>query len=221
MRILIPLLIAGLALAACDREPAESKTSPKPGPETAAQAQPDEGKPEPDEPTGDGWSSVAEGELSEAQKAQLGDARAAQQDLGKTLIGALTKSIGERGFAESVEFCRGAAPDVTNTIAEKHGVRIGRTSHRLRNPENTAPSWASTAVREETDEQVFFTGPSGELGVLSPISTADLCVNCHGPEGKLAKGVSDALAKDYPEDQATGFESGDLRGWFWVEVPAS
>jgi hypothetical protein len=28
-----------------------------------------------------------------------------------------------------------------------------------------------------------------------------------------------ALAARYPDDRATGFAPGDLRGWFWVEVP--
>jgi hypothetical protein len=32
--------------------------------------------------------------------------------------------------------------------------------------------------------------------------------------------VKQTLAKEYPDDQATGFEEGDLRGWFWIEVPA-
>jgi len=29
------------------------------------------------------------------------------------------------------------------------------------------------------------------------------------------------LAAKYPMDQATGFKEGDLRGWFWIEVPPS
>ena len=28
-----------------------------------------------------------------------------------------------------------------------------------------------------------------------------------------------ALAASYPQDQATGFGAGDLRGWMWAEVP--
>jgi hypothetical protein len=33
--------------------------------------------------------------------------------------------------------------------------------------------------------------------------------------------VKEALAEHYPEDQATGFQEGDLRGWFCIEVPAN
>jgi len=44
---------------------------------------------------------------------------------------------------------------------------------------------------------------------------------CHGPEDTIPQDVKDAIGEHYPEDQATGFRKGDLRGWFWVEVPAA
>lgn len=31
--------------------------------------------------------------------------------------------------------------------------------------------------------------------------------------------VLEALAENYPADQATGYSVGDLRGWTWVKVP--
>jgi hypothetical protein len=44
-----------------------------------------------------------------------------------------------------------------------------------------------------------------------------LCVACHGKF--LAPDVAAIIEEAYPEDQATGFEVGDLRGVFWVEYP--
>jgi hypothetical protein len=46
-----------------------------------------------------------------------------------------------------------------------------------------------------------------------------ICGSCHGPERTLGPGVSARLAQRYPEDRAIGFRDGDIRGWFWVEVP--
>ena len=106
-------------------------------------------------------------------------------------------------------------------VAASHALQIGRTSHKLRNPKNTAPEWAADAVAKPEPGMKVFTGPSGELGVLSPIELAPLCANCHGDPDKLAEGVMTAVSEKYPDDQATGFAPGDLRGWFWVEVPAS
>jgi hypothetical protein len=36
---------------------------------------------------------------------------------------------------------------------------------------------------------------------------------------RLSPAVREELKERYPADQATGFKDGDLRGWFWVEVP--
>jgi hypothetical protein len=41
---------------------------------------------------------------------------------------------------------------------------------------------------------------------------------CHGPKEQLIPEVKEQLAKLYPEDSATGFSEGELRGWFWVEL---
>jgi hypothetical protein len=46
-------------------------------------------------------------------------------------------------------------------------------------------------------------------------------VTCHGGEEDLPREVVGALAEGYPQDQATGFSEGELRGWFWIEVPGA
>jgi hypothetical protein len=98
-------------------------------------------------------------------------------------------------------------------------VRIGRTSWKLRNPANAAPAWAEDAIAGRSSEPTYFASDTGRLGALSPITVAEPCLKCHGSPEQLAPGVSDRLAELYPEDRATGFHDGDLRGWFWVEVP--
>lgn len=166
------------------------------------------------------WPEVDIAALTDDQKAQFQLALGAQKELGGTLVQALTAAVAEKGFAASIEFCRGEAPTVTASVGEKHGVEIGRTSHKLRNPDNAAPSWGAAAVVKAEDDQMVFEGPNRALGVLSPIKLAPLCVNCHGAPDKLAEGVPDALTQQYPADAATGFAEGDVRGFFWVQVPA-
>jgi hypothetical protein len=56
--------------------------------------------------------------------------------------------------------------------------------------------------------------PGGRTGYVEPIVTQPQCLICHGSE--LAPPVAVALEAHYPEDQATGFAVGDLRGVFWV-----
>jgi len=43
-----------------------------------------------------------------------------------------------------------------------------------------------------------------------------LCLQCHGMEEDLAPDVVEQLTKLYPDDTATGFSQGDLRGAFVV-----
>ena len=43
---------------------------------------------------------------------------------------------------------------------------------------------------------------------------------CHGPEDQIIPEVKSELAKVYPDDQAIGFQEGELRGWFWIEMPS-
>ncbi len=97
-------------------------------------------------------------------------------------------------------------------MADNHGLSIGRTSHRLRNPGNLAPGWAKPAVNEIVDTAWFAEGPAGELGAILPIKLAAPCLACHGPADGLNEDVRSALAESYPDDQATGFAEGDLRG---------
>ena len=100
---------------------------------------------------------------------------------------------------------------------------MGRTSHRLRNPDNAPPEWADDIVKrsagtaaESAERHVVDLGD--RLGVLAPIGTLGLCTTCHGDAETFPPELSAALAEAYPDDQATGFEVGELRGWMWAEV---
>ena len=53
---------------------------------------------------------------------------------------------------------------------------------------------------------------------MKAIPTASMCLKCHGAE--LAPEVSGALAELYPDDEAVGYSSGELRGAFSVVWPA-
>jgi hypothetical protein len=55
--------------------------------------------------------------------------------------------------------------------------------------------------------------------VLRPIAQRSICASCHGPADKLDPAVRSALRERYPADRATGFRRGEIRGWFWVEMP--
>ncbi|MCU0864554.1 MAG: DUF3365 domain-containing protein [Planctomycetes bacterium] len=164
------------------------------------------------------WPQVAAAALAPAQQAQLAHADRARGALAQRLLGELTKAIDTHGTRAAISVCKVRAPELAAEVAAEHGVRLGRTSHRLRSPDNRPPGWAKTALGGD-DAPKFFAGPAGEFGVLQPILLQPMCVQCHGQPDQLAEGVTEALQRLYPDDRATGFAAGERRGWFWIEVP--
>jgi hypothetical protein len=66
------------------------------------------------------------------------------------------------------------------------------------------------AVVDEENEKV--------LRYMRPLMVAPLCLNCHGPKETIKPEVRKVLSDRYPEDQATGFRDGDLRGAISVKI---
>lgn len=168
---------------------------------------------------GNGWEEVAEKGLSSGQKRQRDKALEARSTMFNGLMTELSSAMKNGDPAKAIDVCSKRAPQIAKDAAKKHGVRIGRTSYKLRNPKNEAPVWAALLVDERADKTRFMADDNGRLGVLTPIHLAGACLKCHGGPNDLAPGVREQLAKRYPHDKATGFKEGDLRGWFWVEVP--
>ncbi|MCU0233581.1 MAG: DUF3365 domain-containing protein [Thermoanaerobaculales bacterium] len=165
------------------------------------------------------WEKVLPGLMTETQKAQQELVLTATNALASELMGELTAALDQGGPAAGITVCREKAPQVAANVSETYGLRIGRTSHRLRNTANSGPAWSEAYVAGLEGEPTWVAGPNGELGALLPIRLRAECQMCHGPAEMIADEVMAAIRANYPEDQAVGFTEGELRGWFWVEVP--
>ena len=127
----------------------------------------------------------------------------------------------QEGPLNAIRVCKDQAPAIVDSLATE-GVEIGRTSHRLRNPVNSAPAWVDPILKEYLGEGSDRAAklvhlPTDRLGYVEPIVTQALCLACHGQD--LAPEVVAQINRAYPDDKATGFEIGDLRGVYWVEYP--
>jgi len=158
-------------------------------------------------------------ELSDSQSKQRDVAIAAKDKLFQSLLSELTASIGANGVSKSIEICKTRAPELAKSIGDEFGLRIGRTSFKLRNAESKPPSWATTFVDEHIEKEVNVALDDDQLGVLLPIRLKESCIKCHGSKESVSPEVADAIAGHYPQDNAMGFSEGDLRGYFWIEVP--
>lgn len=127
------------------------------------------------------------------------------------------------GPVGSVELCRTEAPRAAKEVAAAHAVEIGRTSSRVRNRSNLPRPWAASAVAATAGKKASEVKPmvvdlGDRVGMLRPIAMMPACARCHGPAEGIAPEVSAEIARKYPQDQATGFAPGDLRGFVWTEV---
>ena len=141
-----------------------------------------------------------------------------KQELQAALLDGMARSPDQ-----AIDACRTRAPEIA-AAASAPGVRVGRTSHRLRNPENAPSQWlepilARYVAEPQRGEPTVVVLPEGRVGYVEPIRMKALCLTCHGTA--LSESVSLRLAALYPNDEATGFELGDLRGLFWAEFPSS
>ncbi|WP_317932491.1 DUF3365 domain-containing protein [Halioxenophilus sp. WMMB6] len=128
----------------------------------------------------------------------------------------------QQGPEAAVAACRLQAPAIAASLSQD-GVRIGRTSHKLRNLANVPEPWLQPllasylAERDQPPQAVALA--EGLVGYVEPITVQPLCLTCHGDA--LAPALAAKINTLYPDDQATGFQTGDFRGLFWVVFPES
>ena len=125
----------------------------------------------------------------------------------------------QEGPAVAIEVCSEKAPGIAASLSVD-GVAMGRSSHKLRNPDNAPPDWLAPLLEtyvstagELAPQTVALA--DGRTGYAEPITMQPLCLTCHGTE--LDPAIAAQIAASYPADEATGFAAGDFRGVFWVE----
>ena len=136
----------------------------------------------------------------------------------------LTGALDQGGPAFAINSCHIDVTGVIQRIAKHEGIAAGRTSDRLRNPTNLPAKWAAPLVsanagRRAREVEGFAVDLGRAVGVLRPIAEQPMCASCHGPAGTLDPAVRQVLSERYPADKGLGFTEGEIRGWFWVEVP--
>jgi hypothetical protein len=146
-------------------------------------------------------------------------ALAAKEAMFKSLSARLLEVMSNGGPAAAIEVCSREAPRIADRVGKDFGLTIGRTSFKLRNTKNVPPEWVKPLIEDRPKEPCFVALPENHTGALFPIMLKVQCLACHGPKEQIAADVLAQLNKLYPDDQAVDFNEGDLRGWFWVDVP--
>jgi hypothetical protein len=161
-------------------------------------------------------------------------ARAVAQDVLKETRSVLEGALAQGNAASALRVCAAVAQN----IARKHeheGWRVRRVSEKVRNPADSPDAdelavlqrWAQAHAEgrlraSDEHEGVVGEGARRYYHYMRPIAiTGPLCLQCHGAPDTLAPGVQEALQALYPNDHATGYAVGDLRGAISVRIPLS
>lgn len=146
--------------------------------------------------------------------------------LQSAVLRELNAAIAKGGPELALKSCHLEAAALALGVSRREGIAVGRTSARLRNVRNVPRPWAADIVarshsRAARDVDGFVVDLGDRIGLLRPIAEQRICASCHGPVESISPAVRAAIAARYPSDRAVNFDTGDLRGWFWVEVPKS
>lgn len=160
----------------------------------------------------------------------VAEARVAASELAAQLKGLLQEELARGGFDGAIAVCAEVAQQRTAEYRQTFKNDIRRVSLRRRNPANEPDEYERT-VLQSFDRLPVEARPKAEhwevvtedgkesLRYLKPLVTGALCLTCHGDRATMAPAVTQALDEHYLDDQATGFEVGDVRGAITIRVP--
>lgn len=143
-------------------------------------------------------------------------------EFATALKSALGAAIKQGGLVEGINVCKIQAPAIAESLSSG-GWTVARKSTKNRNPNNQPDDWEAEKITqllemlrntESIDNVTFSTSKNGQFRFAKAIKIAPVCLNCHGLT--ISPEVKQALSKHYPNDLATGYQPGDLRGIFSI-----
>ena len=148
------------------------------------------------------------------------------------LKGELMASMKASGPVVSIDVCKDKAPIIAKSLSDKYGWEIARTSLKLRNPTNFPDAWETKVLeqfdaRKKSGESVkpmaYFSEVEehgeNKFRFMKAIPVAKPCLVCHGEN--INTDILTKLQSTYPEDKATGYKLGDVRGAFTITKPVT
>ena len=142
----------------------------------------------------------------------------------------LQSALQQGGVSNALPFCSLAASPLTAGLAAKHSVTLRRVTQKARNPADKADVVELAILKQFEAALPASTNPpppivtnfvAGTATFFAPIIlNNELCLKCHGEPGRdiAAENVA-VIQRLYPQDEATGFKFGDLRGAWRVDFP--
>ena len=148
------------------------------------------------------------------------------------LLAVLQEQIAKGGPESAIEVCQVKAPAMARAASEQTGWNVKRVSLRNRNPKAVPDAWERATLEDfdrraaakespATLERAEVTMENGQAvqRYMRALPTMPLCTQCHGAADKLSPAVTARLKALYPDDRATGYAVGDIRGAMTLRRP--
>ena len=132
------------------------------------------------------------------------------------------------GPMAAVGVCNQRAPEIAAQLSEETGFELSRTSLKPR--ANPPADWERAVLEDFEARRAAGESPQAiewhevatvdgkpHLRYMKAIGTKGVCLTCHGSD--LDPALQAKIETLYPDDQATGFEKGDIRGAFSITAP--
>lgn len=152
----------------------------------------------------------------------LNEARKVAMKLPPKLIITLQDEISKSGSEGAISVCKDMAPKMAGEISQQTGWKIKRVSLKARNDDRAIPdAWEKAALEdfdkraaagESPDQLEKGESVGNEYRYVKALPVKQLCLSCHGPADQLSPAVKSALSQHYPNDRATGYSVGQIRG---------
>lgn len=155
----------------------------------------------------------------------LEDSRQTAQSFMKKLGGHLKQQIKTGGVESAIPVCKQIAPAIAAEYST-NGKVVKRVSTKARNTKQGIPDQWELAALNAFDARVKSNPSTMQMEQSEVVTEAGghyyryakairikpLCLSCHGSDTDINPSVKTVLAKNYPNDVATGYKLGDLRG---------
>lgn len=164
--------------------------------------------------------------------ALIAETRATALTIPPKLLNLVQEEIDKGSYDGAIAACNDKAPKMAAAASEKTGWSIRRVSLKHRNPKAVPDAW-ERGVLEEFDRrraagedpaaieraEIVSEGGQRLVRYMKALPTQAVCLNCHGTPERLTPAVRARLEALYPEDHATGYGEGQIRGALTVKRP--
>ena len=173
---------------------------------------------------------VTTANADQAIKARAMESKKVVKEFMGQLKGELKSAMKAGGPMNAVTVCNKTAPVIAKNLSEKYGWDVSRTSLKTRNSNNAPDAWEAKVLQEFESRkakgeavkpmkyfEVVESAQGKQFRFMKAIPTGKVCLQCHGEN--LSDELQAKINEVYPEDKATGYKLGDVRGAFSITQP--